>query len=69
MKPRETLKLMLGPPAAMVISSLAATAAHAQECAQTLDPMHMTPDEFVARLRSDYDKYQKLIRSTGARAH
>jgi tripartite-type tricarboxylate transporter receptor subunit TctC len=37
--------------------------------AQTLDPMHMTPDEFAARLRSDYDKYQKLIRSTGARAH
>ena len=37
--------------------------------AQTLDPMHMTPDEFAARLRSDYDKYEKLIRSTGARAY
>jgi tripartite-type tricarboxylate transporter receptor subunit TctC len=35
---------------------------------QALDPMHMTPEEFAARLKSDYDKYEKLIRSTGARA-
>jgi len=35
--------------------------------AQTLDPMPMTPDEFAARLRSDYDKYEKIIRATGAR--
>lgn len=36
--------------------------------AQALDPMPMTPDEFAARLRSDYDKYERIIRSTGARA-
>ena len=36
--------------------------------AQALNPMHMTADEFAARLRSDYDKYEKLIRSTGAQA-
>ena len=36
--------------------------------AQALDPMPMTPDEFAQRLRSDYDKYERLIRSTGARA-
>jgi tripartite-type tricarboxylate transporter receptor subunit TctC len=35
--------------------------------AQTLDPMPMTPDEFAARLRSDYDKYERIIRTTGAR--
>jgi tripartite-type tricarboxylate transporter receptor subunit TctC len=35
--------------------------------AQTLDPMPMTPDEFAARLRSDYDKYERIIRATGAR--
>lgn len=36
--------------------------------AQTLDPMPMTPDEFAQRLKTDYDKYQKIIRATGARA-
>jgi tripartite-type tricarboxylate transporter receptor subunit TctC len=36
--------------------------------AQALDPMPMTVDEFAERLRSDYDKYKKLINSTGARA-
>ena len=35
--------------------------------AQALDPMPMTVDEFAQRLRTDYDKYEKLIRSTGAR--
>ena len=36
--------------------------------AQALDPMHMTADEFAARLKSDYSKYERLIRSTGAQA-
>jgi tripartite-type tricarboxylate transporter receptor subunit TctC len=36
--------------------------------AQTLDPMPMTPDEFALRLKSDYDKYERIIRATGARA-
>ena len=36
--------------------------------AQALDPMPMTPDEFALRLKTDYDKYEKIIRSTGARA-
>ncbi|MDP1672048.1 MAG: tripartite tricarboxylate transporter substrate binding protein [Burkholderiales bacterium] len=36
--------------------------------AQTLDPMFMTPEQFAARLKSDYDKYGKLIRETGAKA-
>jgi tripartite-type tricarboxylate transporter receptor subunit TctC len=35
---------------------------------QALDPMHMTVDEFAARLKSDYGKYERLIRSTGAQA-
>ncbi len=34
--------------------------------AQALDPMPMTVDEFAARLESDYAKYERLIRSTGA---
>lgn len=33
----------------------------------TYDPMHMTPEEFSRLLKSDYEKYGKLIRETGAR--
>jgi tripartite-type tricarboxylate transporter receptor subunit TctC len=35
--------------------------------AQALDPMIMTADQFAQRLRTDYDKYGKLIRATGAK--
>jgi tripartite-type tricarboxylate transporter receptor subunit TctC len=34
---------------------------------QTLEPLHMTPDQFAERLRSDYDKYAKVIKLSGAR--
>lgn len=34
--------------------------------AQTLDPMHMTPEQFAARLKSDYQKYEKVVRISGA---
>ena len=36
--------------------------------AQALDPMIMTVDEFAARLKKDYDRYEKLIKATGAKA-
>ena len=32
---------------------------------QTLDPMYMTPEQFAARLKADYDKYEKLVKLTG----
>jgi tripartite-type tricarboxylate transporter receptor subunit TctC len=35
--------------------------------AQTLDPMPMTPDQFAARLKSDYDKYEEVVRLSTAR--
>jgi len=35
--------------------------------AQTLDPIHMTPEQFAERLKSDYDKYEKVIKLSGAR--
>jgi tripartite-type tricarboxylate transporter receptor subunit TctC len=35
--------------------------------AQTLDPMAMTPQQFSARLKSDYDKYARLMKETGAK--
>ncbi len=36
--------------------------------AQTLDPLHMTPEQFAQRLRADYDKYAHVVRVSGARA-
>jgi len=35
--------------------------------AQTLDPMPMAPEEFAKRLRSDYEKYEKVVKLSGAR--
>jgi len=32
---------------------------------QTLDPMHMTTEQYAVRLKSDYDKYEKLVKLTG----
>ena len=34
---------------------------------QTLDPMPMTPDQFGKRLKSDYDKYARLMKEAGAK--
>jgi len=31
----------------------------------TLEPMYMTPDEFAARLKSDYARYEKLMTQIG----
>ncbi len=36
---------------------------------QTLNPMHMSPEQFAARLKSDYDKYGNLVKLTGANAN
>lgn len=33
---------------------------------QALDAMHMTPAQFAQRLKSDYERYGKLIRAVGA---
>jgi len=33
---------------------------------QTLDPMFMSPEQFAARLKSDYDKYAKVVKESGA---
>lgn len=35
--------------------------------AQTLDPLPMTPEQFAARLKSDYVKYEKLVKLSGAK--
>jgi tripartite-type tricarboxylate transporter receptor subunit TctC len=35
--------------------------------AQTLDPLIMSPEQFAQRLKSDYDKYEKVVKVTGAK--
>jgi tripartite-type tricarboxylate transporter receptor subunit TctC len=35
--------------------------------ALTLDPLHMTPEQFAQRLQSDYAKYAKVVKISGAR--
>lgn len=34
---------------------------------QTLDPMHMTPEQFAQRLQADYEKYARVVKLSGAR--
>jgi len=34
---------------------------------QTLDPMYMTPAQFEKRLKSDYEKYGKVVQASGAK--
>ena len=34
---------------------------------QSLDPMHMTVEEFAKVLKADYDKYEEVVRLSGAR--
>jgi tripartite-type tricarboxylate transporter receptor subunit TctC len=35
--------------------------------AQTLDPFHLTPEQFAKRMKSDYDKYEKVVKISGAK--
>jgi len=35
--------------------------------AQTLAPLYMTPEQFAARIKADYDKYAKVVKISGAR--
>ena len=35
--------------------------------AQALDPMYLTPDEFTKKLKAEYDKYESVVKASGAR--
>ncbi|MBI3055425.1 MAG: tripartite tricarboxylate transporter substrate binding protein [Betaproteobacteria bacterium] len=37
--------------------------------ALTLEPMHLTPEEFARRLKSDYEKYGQLIKQAAAKVN
>jgi tripartite-type tricarboxylate transporter receptor subunit TctC len=35
--------------------------------AQAADPMYMTPEEFAKTLKAEYDKYERVVKISGAR--
>ncbi len=41
--------------------------AAAKLSAQVLDPMYMTPEEFAKLLKSEHDKYERVVKISGAR--
>lgn len=53
-------------------AALAKTLAHpdvsSKLSAQTLDPMHMSPEQFAQRLSSDYERYGKILQNLGLKA-
>jgi len=47
--------------------ALADPAVAAKLEAQTLDPMPMSPEQFAARMKSDSEKYARLVKESGAK--
>ena len=35
--------------------------------AQSLDPMHMSVEEFAKTIKSEYDRYEQVVKLSGAR--
>ena len=51
----------------LIVKALADPGVSGKLTAATLDPMPMTPEQFAVRIKSDYDKYQKVVKLSGAR--
>lgn len=65
--PAGTSKAIVGSLNAALGKALADPGVASKLSAQTLDPLHMTPEEFAARIKSDYDKYEKVVKISGAK--
>lgn len=65
--PAGTPKAIVDTLNAALAKALADKQVAAKLSAQTLDPMHMTPEQFAARIKSDYDKYARVVKVSGAR--
>jgi tripartite-type tricarboxylate transporter receptor subunit TctC len=52
---------------ALIGKALADPGVIAKLSTQTLDPMYMSPAQFTARVKADYDKYQRVVKLSGAR--
>ncbi|HET9403628.1 MAG TPA: tripartite tricarboxylate transporter substrate binding protein [Burkholderiales bacterium] len=64
--PKGTPKPVIDKLNAEIRKALADPGVSSKLSAQTLDPMPMTPEQFAARLKSDYDKYEKVVKLSGA---
>jgi tripartite-type tricarboxylate transporter receptor subunit TctC len=64
--PKGTPKPVIDKLNAEIRKALADPGVSSKLIAQTLDPMPMTPEQFAARLKSDYDKYGKVVKLSGA---
>jgi tripartite-type tricarboxylate transporter receptor subunit TctC len=47
--------------------AVADSAVAANLSSQSLDPMHMSVEEFAKLLKTEYDKYEKIVKISGAR--
>lgn len=65
--PARTPKSIVDSLNAAIAKALADPGVASKLTAQTLDPMHMTPEQFAARIKSDYDKYARVVKVSGAR--
>lgn len=65
--PAGTPKAVIDRLNALIGKALADHDVAAKLSAQTLDPMHMTAAQFAQRIKSDYDKYAKVIKLSGAK--
>jgi tripartite-type tricarboxylate transporter receptor subunit TctC len=65
--PKGTPKPIIDKLNAEIRKALADKGVASKLTAQTLDPMPMTPEEFAKRLKSDYDKYEKVVKISGAK--
>jgi tripartite-type tricarboxylate transporter receptor subunit TctC len=64
--PAGTPKAIVDTLNAALARALADPAVAAKLTEQMLDPMVMSPDQFAARLKSDYEKYGKVVRLSNA---
>jgi len=65
--PKGTPKPVIDKLNAEIRKALADPGVASKLAAQTLDPLPLTPEEFAQRLKSDYDKYEKVVRFAGVR--
>ncbi len=65
--PAGTPKNIVGALNKLIVKALADPGVSEKLTAATLDPMPMSPEQFASRIKSDYDKYQKVVKLSGAR--
>lgn len=65
--PTGTPRLIIDRLNAELKKAVADTEVAAKLSSLVLDPMHQTPEEFARLLKADYDKYEQIVKQSGAR--